>query len=409
MAFELFVAGRYLRAKRRQRFISVVTAIAVLGVATGVMALVIAMAITNGVQQDLQRHLLGATAHVNLLEKERGFGIENWRTFMERFRDVNHVAAMAPALYGEVMISGPIRARGCFLKGIDPAAEPAVGDLLTKITEGSVEDLIRPDTQPGIILGKRLAEAIGARLNSVMTLVIPQGELTPFGLVPGFKRVRVAAIFESGFYDYDNYWAIATLETVQQSLSLGDVINAVDFKLDDLNLAPSVSKEVEKLAGPEFAATSWMERNREIFNVLKIEKLVIALIIGLIMLVAALNVLTSLVMMVMEKKKDIAILMSMGARRSQIRKIFALQGLIIGGAGTALGLFIGHFLCWLCETYRLFPLDAQVYQLSYVPFAPRVWEEALVALAALVISLVTTIYPSATATRILPLEVLRYE
>ena len=409
MAFELFVAGRYLRAKRRQRFISVVTSIAVLGVATGVMALVIAMAINNGVEQDLQRHLLGATAHVNLLEKERGFGIEDWRAFMERFRDVEHVEAMAPALYGEMMISGPIRARGCFLKGIDPEAEPAVGDLLTKITEGSLEDLVRPGTQPGIILGKRLAEAIGARLNSVMTLVNPQGELTPFGPVPGFKRVRVAAIFESSFYEYDNYWAIATLETVQQSLSLGDVINAVDFKLDDLNLAPSVSAEVEKLAGPEFAATSWMERNRELFNALKVEKLVTTVTIGLIMLVAALNVLTSLVMMVMEKKKDIAILMSMGARRPQIRKIFALQGLIIGSAGTALGLFVGHLLCWLCETYRLIPLEAQVYGLSYVPFAPRAWDAAAVALAALVISYLTTIYPAATATRILPLEVLRYE
>ncbi len=409
MTFELFVAGRYLRAKRRQRFISVVTAIAVLGVGTGVMALVVAMAINNGVQQDLQRHLLGATAHVNLLEKERGFGIDDWRIFMERFRNVDHVAAMAPALYGEMMISGPIRARGCVLKGIDPEAESRVGDLLTTITEGSVADLIRPDTQPGIILGKRLAETIGARLNSVMTLVNPQGELTPFGPVPGFKRVRVAAIFESGFYEYDNYWAIATLETVQQSLSLGDVINAVDFKLDDLDLAASVSVEVEKLAGAEFAATSWMERNREIFNALKVEKLVTTLIIGLIMLVAALNVLTSLVMMVMEKKKGIAMLMSMGARRSQIWKIFALQGVIIGAAGTALGLLAGHFLCWLCATYRLIPLEAQVYGLSYVPFAPRAWESALVALAALFISLVTTIYPSATAARILPLEVLRYE
>ncbi len=409
MSFELFVAGRYLRAKRKQRFISAVTMISVIGVTTGVAALVIAMAINNGVQQDLQRHLLGAHAHVNLLEKERGFGIEDWRAFMERFRNVDHVVAAAPALYGEVMILGAIRPRGCYLKGIDVKAELQVTDLLAHLKEGSLDDLDDPNGHPGIILGEQLAADLGARLHSVVTVVNPQGEMTPFGLVPGYKRFRVAGIFESQFFEYNSAWAFTTLHAAQQALSLGDVINVVEFKLDDLHLAQPVGEQIEQLAGPHFAATNWMDRNRTLFNALEVEKFVTAFIIGLIMLVAALNILISLVMMVMEKHKDIAILMSMGARREQIRKIFLWQGVVIGGMGTALGLVLGHLLCWVLDTYQLIPLQAEVYGLSYVPFAPRVWDGVAVALAAMLVSYLTTIYPASTATRVVPVEVLRYE
>lgn len=409
MSFEFYVAGRYLRAKRKQKFISLVTAIAVGGVAVGVAALVVAMAINNGVQRDLEQHLLGANSHINLLEKERGFGIEDWRSFIREFRNVEHVVALAPVLYGEVMISGPLRGRGCILKGIDPAAELEVADLLTHITEGDIDNLSRSEGHPGIIIGKRLAMAIGARLHSVVTLMNPQGEMTPFGLVPGYKRFRVAAVFESGFFEYDAHWALTTLDSAQQSLSLGDVINAVEFKLDDSQLAPEVAAEIERLAGAKFAAETWMDRNRDIFNALELEKLVTTVTISLIMLVAALNILTSLVMMVMEKHRDIALLISMGAKRRQIRKIFVLQGLVIGGIGVAAGLVVGHAVSWLCQAYRLVPLDAEVYGLSYVPFSPRFVDGVGIAVAAMLISYVTTIYPSSTATKILPAEILRYE
>ncbi len=409
MSFELFVGKRYLRAKRKQRFLSIVTLIAVAGVSTGVAALVVAMAINNGVQEDLQRHLLGATAHVSLLEKERGFGIEDWRPFVDRFDGVEHVEAVAPALYGEVMITGPLRGRGCVLKGVDPKSELEVGDLLRDLAEGSVESLESAEGNPGIILGFGLAESIGARMNSVVTVVSPQGEMTPFGLVPGYKRFRVAGIFKSGYYQYDHQWALAALKPTQQSLSLDNVINAIEFRLDDLNLAEPVGNEIEEIAGTAYATTNWMERNRDIFNALKVEKLVTTITIGLIMLVAALNILTALVMMVMEKTRDIAILISMGARRSQIRKIFVFQGLMIGSVGTSIGLAAGHLLCWAADAYQLIPLDAEIYGLSHVPFAARPWDALGIAVAALAVSYLTTIYPSSTATRVVPVETLRYE
>jgi lipoprotein-releasing system permease protein len=410
MSFELYVAGRYLRAKRREKFISLVTVLAVLGVTMGVMALIIGMAINNGVEQDLQEHLLGATSHVNLLEEDRGFGIENAPEFMDRFRNVEHVVAMAPALYGEAMISGPIRGTGAVFKGIDPKSELEVADLLTKVTEGSLDDLAAPpEGYPGIALGKDLSLTIGAPLNAIVRVVNPQGEMTPFGLVPNWKRFPVAAIFESGFYEYDKRWVFTTLESAQQTLGLGNVINAVEFKLDDLNRADEVAKKIEEIAGPGYKATSWTEQNQALFLALRMEKVVTTVTIGLIMLVAALNILTSLVMIVMEKSKDIAILQSMGAKRGQIRKIFVWQGLLIGSTGTVIGLIGGHLLCWVCDTYQLIPLEAEVYGLSYVPFAPRLWDGLAVAAAAMVVSYLTTIYPSSSAARIVPVELLRYE
>ena len=410
MSFELFVAARYLRAKRKTRFISIVTVISVLGVATGVAALVIAMAINNGVQQDLQRHLLAASAHVNLMEKEPGFGIENWRPLVEDLERVEHVEAAAPALYGEVMISTPIRGRGCILKGIDPAGEIQVAELLRDLEEGSLNDLIQPQgSQPGIILGRRLADTIGARLQTEVALINPQGESTPFGMMPVRKRFRVVGIFNSGFFEYDNTWAYALLEAAQQTLAIEDVINSVELRLDDIDLAESVAREVEEIAGPEYGAVSWAERNRAVFNALEMEKLVTSIAIGLIMLVAALNILTSLVMMVMEKNKDIAILKSMGAGRAQIRRIFMWQGLVIGIVGTAAGLVLGHVLAWACDKYRLLPLEAEVYGLEYVPFAPQWFDGVVVAVAALAISYLITIYPSGSAARVAPVDVLRYE
>ncbi len=409
MSFERFVAGRYLRAKRREKFISIVTLLSVAGVAMGVTALIIAMAINNGVQADLQRYLMGATAHVNLLEKERGFGIEDWRNFMGRFEDVEHVVSTAPALYGEVMVSSPLRSQGAVLKGIDLAAELDVSEMLTNLKDGSLDELRRPDDFPGIIIGDQLAEHIGARLDSLVKVINPQGEMTPFGPMPGEKRFRVAGIMDSGFYQYDNHWVITTLPLAQQALNLPDVINSVEFKIDDLNRAEQVGAAVESLAGERFSATNWKEQNRTVFQALRVEKLVTAVTIGLIMLVAALNILTSLVMIVMEKSKDIAILKSMGAARKQIRKIFLYQGLIIGTTGTAIGLVLGHLLCWVCDTYQLIPLEAQVYGLSHVPFSPDLLDAVLVAAAAMAVSYVTTIYPSGSAARIVPVEILRYE
>ncbi len=410
MSFELYVAIRYLRAKRRERFISIATVISILGVTVGVAALVVAMAINNGVQNDLREHLLSGSAHINLLEKEPGFGIENWQPLLEDLRGVDRVEAIAPALYGEVMITTPVRQHGCYLKGIDPAAEIEVSSLLRNLQEGSLNDLVQPTGElPGIILGRKLADRVGARLTSQVKILTPQGDMTPFGAFPVTKRFQVVGIFESGFYEYDNAWTYTTLTAAQQALSLDDVINAVEFRLDDLEKAAEVAAVIEAKAGEKYGAVSWMERNRTVFNALKMEKLVTAIAIGLIMLVAALNILTSLVMMVMEKNKEIAILKSLGAHKGQIRRIFMYQGLIIGVLGAASGLALGHGVCWVCDTYRLLPLEAEVYGLSYVPFSPQ-WVDAIwVALAALAMSYVITIYPSSSAAAVAPVETLRYE
>lgn len=411
MAFELYVALRYLRAKRKQKLISFVTLISVAGVTVGVAALVIAMAINNGVQGSIRDHLLSANAHVNLLTKESfDSGIRDWQPVAEVVRETDGVVAVAPALYGEVMVSTPLSARGAFIKGIDIDKEMEVADLLNSITEGSLEDLRTGAVDaPGIILGRRLADNIGARLHTRVTVLNPQGEMTVFGRFGVTKAFRVVAIFDSGFFEFDNAWAFMTLKAAQQTLSLGDEINAIEVKTVDLDQAEGIAREIEKRTGPSYGATTWMERNRSVFNALRMEKLVTAIAISLIMLVAALNILISLVMMVMEKSRDIAILKSMGSSRRQIRRIFMWQGMIIGALGTTAGLVLGHLVCWVCNRYRLIPLEEEVYGLAYVPFAPA-WQDGIeVALAALVICYLITIYPSGSAARVAPVETLRYE
>ncbi len=408
MSFELFVARRYLRAKRKSAFISIVTVIAVAGVAVGVAALIVAMAINNGVQKDLREHLLSANADVQLLEKEPGSGIADWQQLIEKLSNAEHVVAAAPALYGRMMVSTPIRAEGCILKGVNADSEREVGGLLDTLIEGSVDEMV-DGARPGIILGRRLADTIGARLDTVVNVLNPQGEMTPFGRFAITKGFRVVGIFDSGFYEYDSAWAFTTLKAAQQSLSLPDVINTVELRLDDLANAEAAKAEIESLAGSEYAATTVLERNRTVFSALEMEKLVSAIAIGLIMLVAALNVLTSLVMMVMEKNKEIAILKSMGARQEQIRRIFVWLGLLIGSAGTFIGLVIGHIVCWVGDCYKLVPLEQEVYGIAHVPFAPEIIDGLLVALAALAISYLITLYPSTSAARVAPVEVLRYE
>ena len=410
-AFELFVARRYLKARRKEAVISVITAISILGVAAGVMALVVALAINNGFRDTLQTNLLGAMAHINVQEKEPRNGIENWETLAARIRQVPHVTAAGPALYTPIFFSGPVQSQGGILKGVDIGAELRISDTLRHLKSGSVDRLrAAPDGGvPGIILGARLAEDIGMMLNSMVNATSPQGELTPFGPRPSIRRFRVVGIFESGFYDIDDRWAYTSLAAAQQALSLTDVVNQIEVKLDDLNRAPQVARAIEKIAGPKYATTTWMERNRQLLNALKMEKAVTVVTIGLIELVAALNILITLVMMVMEKYRDIAVLMSMGARRAQIRGIFMLQGVLIGVVGTAMGLAAGYGLCYFADRYRWIRLDEQVYALSFVPFEPRWVDGVWVAAAAILVSFLATIYPARNATRIAPAEVLRYE
>jgi len=427
MRFELFVAARYLRAKRRQAVISIITAISVVGVAAGVASLIVALAINNGFRQDLQERLLGSTAHVNLMRVEND-GIRDWRPLLERLSKEPHVKAAAPAIYEQVLISRGARAKGALLKGVLPDYEKKVSELLQTVKFGSAQPLsesaappaettaeVPPDSPariqslPPIILGNDMANELGASVGSVVLVTSPQGELTPFGIVPKYVRFKVVGIFKSGFYDYDTSWAFTRLGDAQRLFGLGDLVSVIEFKVDDIYKADVIGQEIERAAGHGFMSTNWMEQNRALFRALRLERVVTFITISLIVLVAALNILISLIMMVMEKTRDIAVLMSMGARRSQVRRIFISQGVLIGVVGTALGLALGYVLSWVGGHYRLVSLSPEVYSIDYVPFAARAVDGIVVALVALGISLVATIYPSWSASRVLPAEALRYE
>jgi lipoprotein-releasing system permease protein len=404
-SFELFVALRYLRAKRKQAVVSVITVISIIGVAAGVMALIIALSINAGFRGTLQKNLLGATAHVTVLERVPAEGISNWEALAARLRKLPHVTDVAPSLYGQVLLSGPGLSSGAILKGVRPEQT----DMLLNLKQGSRERLKDTSGLPGIIMGARLAETTGMMLNSVVDVIIPNGDVTPLGTRPAWFKFRVVGIFESGFHDLDATWAYITLQEAQRIMQVPDVVNAIEMKVDDIYQAPEIAQVAEELTSKELSATHWMEMNRPILNALRMERVVTVITIGLIQLVAALNILIALVMAVMEKRKDIAILMSMGARHKQVRNVFVLQGVLIGVVGSAIGLVLGYTLSVLADRFHWIRLDAEVYSLSYVPFDPRPFDALWVAGIAIFVSFVATLYPARNATRIVPVEVLRYE
>ena len=409
MRFELFVALRYLKAKRRQSVISVVTVISIIGVMAGVCALVVALAINNGFREELEKSLLGATANVNLL-RSKNDGIKDYEALTARLDRLPHVAACAPALYGEVLGSFHSRAQGVVLKGVDPQREIHVGDLLLRLREGTREGLSQTftDADP-IILGKELAKSLGAYVGDTILITSPQGYLTPLEVVPKFRHFRVVGVFDSGFYDFDATWAFTNLPAAQRLFDLADVVSVIEFKLDDIYRASSVAEQIRDAAGKGYETTTWMEQNRSLLSALRLERLVTILTIGLIVVVAALNIFITLAMMVMEKNRDIAVLMSMGAKKRQVWGVFTLHGLLIGAFGTMLGLILGYGASWFGGRYKLVPLQADVYALASVPFHARPWDGVWITLAALSISFLATLYPSLSAARLDPVEILRYE
>ncbi len=450
MRFELFIAARYLRAKRRQAVVGVITAISVIGVAAGVASLMIALAITNGMRRDLQERLLGSTAHVQLM-RVAADGIRDWRPLLDRLRRVPGVTAAAPGLYGQVLISRGARSGGALVEGIVPTDERRVGDLLGAIKVGSAAELepmdsgspakvwggpdptlsrfAREDGAPGredgapgvggigdsgvravppIVIGKDLAETLGAGVGDVVLVTSPQGELTPLGLVPKYQRFRVVGVFASGFYQYDSSYGFMRLADAQRLFSEPDLISVISFRVDDLYRAREVGAAIEEIAGKGFQTTNWMEQNRELFRALKLEQVVTFIVLALIVCVAALNILIALTMMVMEKTRDIAVMMSFGVTAAQVRWIFVLQGLLISVVGTVIGLVVGFGASWAGGRYP-YRLDAAVYSIDHLPFAPRWTDAVVVGAVSLGVSLLATLYPSGSAARVLPAEALRYE
>ena len=415
MRFELYVAARYLKAKRRQAVVGVVTAISIGGVAAGVAALIIALAVTNGMRRDLQDRLVDSSAHVQLM-RVKNDGIRDWRPLVEKLSKLPHVVAAAPELDEQVMVARGARAGFALIEGVVPADEKTVSKVLSNASAAAIRAL-DPAPEPAspanaeyppIVLGKDLADSIGANVGDSVTVVSPQGDLTPVGVIPKVQHFQLAGTYHTGFYQYDSAWGFVRLSDAQRLYDEPDLVSVISFKVDNLNNAPRIAKEIEAAAGPGFMTTNWMEQNRELFRALKLEQIVTFIVITLIVVVAALNILIALTMMVMEKTRDIAVLMSFGVAPAQVRRIFLLQGLLISVVGTVIGLVLGYIGAWAGSHYHI-QLSPDVYAIDTLPFAPRWVDGILVSAVSISISLLATLYPSSTAARIRPAEALRYE
>ena len=408
MRFEWFVARRYLRSPYRPAVLRLVTLFSVIGVAAGVATLVIALSMNTGFRETLQDRLLGVTAHVSLTRPGSG-GIHNYEELAAKLSATPGVRSVTPAVYQTVLLSFAGQARGVVTKGIDPERERRSDEALQRIVAGRLDFSPDADGIDALLLGKQLAEEWKISPGDYVTLTSPQGRLTPFGLIPRTRRFRVAGVFDSGFYDYDENWCFLTLPAAQALSGAGDLVNVLEFRIEKPERAEEIAQKIESAAGGGFSASTWMEENRALFRALRLEKLVTAIFIGLITFVAGLNILVVLSMTVTDKARDIAVLRSMGTRREQIRRIFLWQGVTIGAAGTLIGLAAGYTFAGIAGTYHLIPLDPQVYAVAYVPFHPSVLDGLWITVVAMCISIGATIVPARAAARLLPVEILRYE
>jgi lipoprotein-releasing system permease protein len=408
MTFEWLVALRYLRSPNRPAVLRLVTLLAVIGVAAGVTTLVIALSMNTGFRQAIRDRLLSVTAHVNL-KPEGPDGIRDYRALMAKLSGAPGVRSIEPAIYNTVLLSCGGRARGVVLKGVDPDLERKASGALRNIVAGA--DNFAPDADgiQALLVGRILADELKISAGDYVSLTSPQGNLTPFGMLPRSRRFRVTGIYDSGFYDYDANWAFVTLESAQGLAGVGDVVSLLEVRVAKLDDASVVADDLVRRAGHGFTATTWMGENRALFRALSLEKLVTALFIGLITFVAGLNILVVLTMTVTERARDIAVLMALGTRRRQIRRIFVLQGLVVSIAGTAAGLAAGYGFAWIADRWRLIPLNPEIYAIPYVPFHGNGFDAIWIAAAALAISVAATIVPARAAARILPVEILRFE
>ena len=407
MRFELFIALRYLLARRKQAFISLISLISTLGVAVGVMALIIALALMTGLQGELRDRILGSTPHIYVW---RTGGITDYQPEVQRLRQVPGVIGAAPAILGKALISTPSGDAFITFKGIDPALEPQVTDIQRTMQQGNVQGVAPAGEEqtPGILVGRELAQVLGVRVGDSVTLTTPQGTLSPMGMIPRVRRARVAGIYALGLYEFDSAYGYISMEFAQRLMGK-DTVDLIQLKVSDIYAAPDVAESIPQQLGSGYVAQDWTDLNAQLFSALWIEKMAMSIAIGLIVSVAALNIIASLILLVMEKSRDIAILKTMGTSSARIMRIFMLQGLIIGLSGTFIGAALGLALCWVLDTYRLVRIPMDVYQVSYVPFVVEPFDFVMVVVAAVIISFVATIYPSRQASRLDPVQALRFE
>jgi lipoprotein-releasing system permease protein len=407
MRFELFVALRYLLAPRRQAFISVISSISTLGVAVGVVALIVALALMTGLQSELRDRILGSTAHVYVW---RTTTIDDYRAEVARLRGVPGVLGAAPAIRGKALVSTDSGDAFITLKGIDADLESGVTDIGRRMLQGSVAAIAgeSEDGLPGILIGRRLAQELNVRVGDPVRMLTLQGTLTPGGMVPRVRRVRVAGIYELGLLEFDASWGFISLEFAGR-LAGRETPELIQLRIEDIWTAPAIARSIPKRFGDAYVAQDWQDLNQSLFSALWIEKMAISITVGLIVIVAALQIVASLVLLVMEKSRDIAILKTMGASPRRISTIFMVQGVIIGIVGTTVGGVIGAALCWVLDRYRLIRIDMDVYQIAYIPFVIEPIDFLVVVVGSVIICFVATLYPSRQASRLDPVQALRFE
>lgn len=404
MGYELFIGLRYLKAKRKNRFISIITLISVAGVLIGVMTLIIVLAVMNGFESELRSKILGASAHAQILN-ETGQEITNYEKIISQLENREHIIGAAPYVFGQGMLVSGEESEGIVIKGIIPREERKVSKLSENMAYGSF-----PFPEPNsILVGVELVHRLGLSLEEEVTLIPPLFVDTPFGKIPKFEVFKISGIFESGMYEYDARWVYIPLSAAQKLFDLGKGISGVEIKLDNIYSATRVAERIEEKLAYPLGVRTWIEMNRNIFAALKLEKVTMFIILVLIILVAAFNIASTLITLVVEKTKDIGILKSLGATRRSIRIIFTLEGLIIGALGTLLGCLGGFLACKILARYQFIKLPSDIYQINTLPVQMQVSDFLYISLFALLISFLAAIYPAHQASRLKPVEALRHE
>jgi lipoprotein-releasing system permease protein len=409
MSFERFIGARYLRAKQKQAFISLITYLSIAGVAVGVMALIVVIAVMTGFEVDLKTRILGGQANIVLMRYSGPF--EEYRPVMQRIADVEGVAASTPFIYTQVMLRTTANTTGAMLRGIDPATIGGVLKTLenVRVPEGGAAAGADPAGMPGIVLGRELAKNLGVVQGDVVHVISPRGMLAPTGHVPTMKPFRVSGYFESGMYEYDQTFAYINLADAQRLLRLGEAVTGLEIRVHDIYRAREIADAIVARLGPSYYARDWMQMNRNLFKALKLERRVMFIILSLIVLVAAFNIASSLIMLVMGKTKDIAILKAMGATDRSIRRIFVFNGMVIGVVGTSLGLVLGVAVCALLRRYNIHELTGDIYYFTtQLPVKMEALDVVAIVVAALVICYVATLYPARQASRLNPVDAIRY-
>lgn len=410
MSFELFVALRYLFSKRKQTFIYVISLTSILGVALGVAALVVVLGVYNGFTTDIRDKILGANAHAIVMSSQAG-ALDDFRGLEAKLREVDGVTGATPFLYAEVMLSSAHGVKGMVLRGIDPVSAPKVLSLLSTVSQQSLDDLDGKDGTPGIIIGKELASRLGLAPGSRLNLLSPSGQKTSTGFQPRIRPFRVAGVFASGMFEYDSSLGFVGLDAARDVLGLPEErITGIEVVVKDVYKADEVGTAIVKhLGGYPYHVRNWMEMNANLFAALKLEKIGMFILLAMVVLVGSFSIVTTLVMLVMEKTRDIAILMSMGATRAQIRRIFMLQGTIIGIVGTLLGYVLGLSVAYLLKEYQFIKLPQGVYTLDHLPVLLQWSDIILIGVSAMLLCFLATIYPARQAASLEPAEALRYE